>query len=576
MYVETVPNRSSPPAVLLRESYREGGAVKKRTLSNLSSWPAEQVEALRRVLKGEALVAPEQAFEIERSLPHGHVAAVLGALRKLGLERVLAREPSRERDLVIAMIVGRVLDPRSKLATARSIADETAASTLGDLLKIGDADEDQLYAAMDWLLPEQPRIEAALASRHLTDGTLALYDSTSTYFEGHNCPLAARGHSKDGQRNNPQIVIGLLCAADGCPVAVEVFAGNTGDPKTLAAQVEKLHKRFHLQRVVLVGDRGMITEARIRDDLRPVQGLDWITSLRSPAIRELVAKGYVQLSLFHERDLAEITHPDYPGERLIVCKNPFLAKERALKREELLRATESELSKVAAATSRAKRPLRGKDKIGIRLGKVLNRFKVAKHFTLEIDDASFRYARDAESIAAEARLDGIYAIRTNVPGTALDASKTVQAYKNLSAVERAFRSLKTVDLKVRPIFHWLADRVRAHVFLCMLAYYVEWHMRQALAPILFDDHDKAAAEKQRASIVAPAQRSPSAESKDRTKRTHDGLPVHSFQTLLRDLATLTRNRVRYLAHAAPTFVRLSTPTQLQQRAFDLLGVKIPL
>jgi len=573
MYVEVVPNRTSPPAILLRESYREGATVKKRTLANLTDWPREKIEGLRLVLKGEAVVAATDAFEIQRSLPHGHVAAVLGTLHKLGLDRLLSRESSRYRELVIAMIAARVLDPRSKLATARGLAAETAASTLGSRLGIEDVDEDDLYAAMDWLLPSQDRIEAGLARRHLKDSTLALYDVTSTYFEGRKCSLAARGHSRDGRRDKLQIVIGLLCSSDGCPVAIEVFAGNTGDPKTLGAQVKKLKERFEVKRIVLVGDRGMLTEARIREDVKP-EGLDWITALRAPAIKQLVEQRGIELSLFDEHDLAEITHPDYPGERLIVCKNPMLADERTRNREDLLRATEQQLKKVSEATTRTKRALKGKARIGLRVGKLIGRFKMAKHFKITIDDTSFRYERNQESITKEAQLDGIYVIRTSVEASVLDMSSTVAAYKGLSTVERAFRSLKTIDLKVRPIFHWMEERVRAHVFLCMLAYYVEWNMRRALAPLLFDDDDRATAHKMRASIVAPAERSPSAKRKDTTKRTDDGLPVHSFQTLLKDLATLTRNLVRYRVESAPSFEQLSSPTAVQQRAFDLLAVPI--
>ena len=572
MYIATVPNRSSPPAILLRESYREGKKVKTKTLSNLSHWPREKIDCLQRVLRGETLVAPSDAFEIQRSLPHGHVAATLGTLRRLGVETLLDRRPSRERSLAVAMVVARVIEPRSKLATARGIGEETAFSTLGEELQVDPASEDELYLAMDWLLARQARIENALAKRHLENGTLVLYDVSSTYFEGRTCPLAKLGHSRDGKKGKLQIVFGLLTNLEGCPCAVEVFPGNTGDPKTLPAQIKKLRERFQLERVILVGDRGMITEARLRQDIKGVEGLDWITALRAPAIAKLRDAGAIQLSFFDEKDLAEIDHPDYPGERLIVCRNPLLAAERTRKREELLAATERLLAKVQQATRRRRQPLRGKAEIGLRVGKSINRYKVGKHFRIRITEDSFHYERKAEKIKAEATLDGFYVIRTSVPSELLESESTVAAYKHLSTVERAFRSLKTVDLKVRPIFHRLEDRVRAHVFLCMLAYYVEWHMRRLLAPILFDDHDKEAAEAMRESIVAPAKRSSAAQQKVRAKRTEDDFPVHSFQTLLRDLATLTKNYVAVKIKDAPLLVQYSKPTRLQARAFETLKV----
>ena len=572
MYVDTVPNRKSPPAILLRESVREGATIRKRTLANLSSWPAAQVDALRRVLRGETLVPAGDAFETLRSQPHGHVAAVLGSLRRVGLEGLIGSKRSRERDLVVAMIVARILEPRSKLATARGLGSETLHSSLGGVLGVDHADEDELYEAMDWLLSRQSRIEAKLAARHLAEGTLSLYDVTSTYFEGRHCPLARLGHARGGKKNKLQIVFGLLTEAEGCPVAVEVFEGNTGDPDTVAAQVRKLRERFGLRRVVLVGDRGMITSARIREDLKTAPGLEWITALRAPAIRKLVDDGVLQLGLFDERDLAEITSPDYPGERLIVCKNPLLTEERRRKREDLLAATERELGKVVVATTRSKKRLRGQDQIGLRVGKVLGRFKMGKHFHITITDTGLHYERDEARIHREAALDGIYVIRTSVAAEALSSEDTVRSYKQLAAVERAFRALKSVDLKVRPIHHRKADRVRAHVLLCMLAYYVEWHMRRRLAPILFDDHDKQAGEAQRRSIVAPARRSPSAEAKARSKRTEEAEPVESFQTLLENLATIVKNTNRPRASQGPEFEVITTPTPYQQRALDLLGV----
>lgn len=577
MYIESVPNRSSPPAVLLRESYREGDKVKKRTLANLTHWPKGLVEGFRRLLRDETLVSPDDIFDIVRSLPHGHVAAVVGTLRRLQLDKFIGSRRSRERDLVVAMIAERILAPRSKLATARGLAEQTAADTLGRVLSLESVDEDELYEAMDWLLPRQSKIETALAARHLEEGTLALSDATSTWFEGRTCPLGKLGRPKaDGKKGRLQIVIGLLCAPDGCPVGVEVFEGNTSDSKTIASQIKKLRERFGINRVVLVGDRGMITQARIEQDLRPEDGMGWITALRAPAVKKLVKEGALQLSLFDERDLAEIHDPDRPDERLVVCRNPLLAEERARKREEMLQATERELDTIVARTQRPRRPLAGKDRIGLAVGKVVNHYKMAKHFKLEIGEDGFCYERDLEGIQSEAQLDGIYIIRTSVPESELDAEATVRAYKGLSAVERAFRSLKTVDLKIRPIHHRLEDRVRAHVLLCMLAYYVEWHMREALAPLLFDDDDKVNAEAARSSIVAPALRSASARSKALTKRTADGFPVHSFQTLLGDLATITSNTVRYRLDDAPTLQRTTIPTPLQQRALDLLDVRVEM
>jgi hypothetical protein len=573
MYIETVPNRNSRPAILLREGWREGRRTRKRTLANLTDWPAEKIQALQAVLKGNYPNMPAGAgFSIARTRPHGHVAAVLGSLQRLKLDRLLAPQRSPERDAVIAMIVARVLEPRSKLATARELCATTLSSTLGELLDLCDGDEELLYRAMDWLLPRQDKIERALAKRHLVEGTLALYDVSSTYFEGRCCPLARYGHSRDGKRDKLQITFGLLTNTDGCPIAVEVFAGNTADPTTLSSVIAKLRERFALKRMVLVGDRGMITSARIRAELTPADGLDWITALRAPQIQQLLQAGSLQLSLFDQRDLAEITDPAYPGERLIACRNPLMAAERARKRHDLLAATERQLQEIAAATQRERNPLRGKARIALRVGGVLGRYKMRKHFRLTIEETSFSFAHDDASIAREAALDGIYVIRTSVPPVALAADGAVAAYKRLAQVERAFRSLKSVDLKVRPIHHRLEDRVRAHILLCMLAYYVEWHMRQALAPILFDDDDPAAAQAERRSPVAPAQRSPRAQHKASTNLTDDGAPVHSFRTLLRDLATMAKNRILpKLDHPVP-FDLTTTPTALQQRAFDLLGV----
>ena len=573
MYIETVPNRNSRPAILLREGWREGRRTRKRTLANLTDWPAAQVEALRAVLKGNfQLLGPPPGFSIERTRPHGQVAAVLGTVRQLRLEPLLATQRCPERQAVVAMIAARILQPRSKLATARELRAATLASTLGELLELSDCDEELLYRAMDWLLPRQPRIERALAKRHLQDGTLALYDVSSTYFEGHCCPLARYGYSRDGQRDKLPITFGLLTNADGCPVAVEVFEGNTADPGTLSSVITKLRQRLALKRIVLVGDRGMLTSARIRDELVPAGGLDWITALRAPQIQQLLQGGTLQLSLFDQRELAEISDPAYPGERLVACRNPLMAEARARKRKELLAATEQALNQIATATQRPRNPLRGKARIALRVGGVLGRYKMRKHFNLTIEETGFSFTRDEQSIAREAALDGIYVVRTSVPAAALAAEQAVRTYKRLAEVERAFRSFKSVDLKVRPIHHRLEERVRAHLLLCMLASYVEWHMRQALAPILFDDDDPAAAEAARPSVVAPAQRSPRAQRKALTKLTADGTPLHSFHTLLSDLATVAKNRILPNTQDAVPFDLITTPTPLQQRAFDLLGV----
>lgn len=574
MYIEAVPNRNSPPAILLRESYRESGKVRKRTLCNLSDWPAAHIEGLRGVLKGGTVIpAGRDAFSVIRSLPHGHVAAALGTARRIGLDRILGPDGNRCRDLVLALLVGRILEPASKLAAARALSPATAASSLGEALGLGEVDEDELYTALDWLLERQPAIETALAKRHLSNGTLVLYDVSSSYLEGRCCPLAKRGYSRDGRKGTLQIIYGLLCAPDGCPVAIEVFDGNTADPMTLATQVEKLKQRFHLDHVVLVGDRGMITQARLTDDIKAA-GLDWITALRAPAIKALLETGALQLSLFDQRDMASITTPEFPGERLVVCRNPDLAAERARKRQDLLAATERDLARIRTAVLRKRDPLRGATNVALAVGAVLDKHKMAKHFDLVIADAAFSFTRKATEIAAEATTDGIYVVRTSLPAETLDDAATVRGYKSLALVERAFRCIKTVDLQVRPVYHWLADRVRAHVCLCMLAYYLEWHMRQRLAPMLFDDTDKQAAESMRASVVAQAQRSPAAVSKQTTGLTEDGLPVHSFRSLLADLATLARNTVITAITPNYPLTVVTRPTQIQKKAFDLLAVPV--
>src|SRR6266581_510684 len=534
MYVARIPNRGSPPAILLRESYREGGKVRNRTLANLSRWPEEKTDALSRVLKGlPPPAAPEGAFEIVRSLPHGHVAAVLGTLRALGLREVIDPLPSRSRDLVGAMVAAQVIDPCSKLACARGLRSQTASSSLGQVLSCSACDEDDLYEAMDWLYPRQPGIQDALAGRH-------------------------------------QIVYGLLATNQGIPIAVEVFNGNTGDPATLSSQVTKLKERFSLSHVCVVGDRGMLTKARLEHDVRPAE-LDFITALRAPQITALVQAEALQLSLFDQTDLLEIAHPDYPGERLVACKNPFLAAKRARKREELLAATQAELQKIAAAVTRQRRPLRGKDKIALRVGRVINRRKVAKHFVVDIGQESFSFRKDEPKIAAEAALDGIYVLRTSLEQEVLQAAGVVSSYKALANVERVFRGFNT-DLDIRPIRHRTAERVRTHVFLRMLCYYVTWHMNNRLAPMLFTDDDAAAAEAARTSPAAPARRSQKALNKIHTKRTADDQPVHSFTSLLADLATICLNKIEPTGHGLPPFNVITTPTPIQRRAFELLGV----
>jgi hypothetical protein len=570
MYIEAVPNRGSPPAILLRESFRENGRVRKRTLANLSDWPSPLVEGFRTLLKGGVAVAAE-GICIRRSLPHGHAAAVLGTIRAIGLDRLLGKPiDKRLVPLAIALIASRLISPASKLATARDLAADTAGSSLGRLLELGAVEESELYRALDWLGARQAAIETALARRHLKDGALVLYDVSSSWLEGRCCELARFGYSRDGKKGKLQIVYGLLCAADGCPVAVEVFEGNTADPMTLSTQIDKLKERFGLSRVVLVGDRGMITSARIRDELKPA-GLDWITALRAPQIRALLDTGAFQLSLFDERDLAEITAPEFPGERLVVCKNPLLAEERARKREDLLQATEAALAKLADQIARGTGP-RGTDRIARTIGRIENRYKLAKLFDIAVAEDGFTFGRNPARIADEARLDGFYVIRTSVEDKTLAAGSVVGAYKSLARVERAFRTLKTVDLHLRPIHHWLASRVRAHVFLCMLACHVEWHMRECLKPMLFDDDDPAGAARERASIVAPAQPSPAALRKRSSKLTANGGPVHSFHSLLRDLATCTINTVTTTLNQAYSFTLVATPTPIQAQAFTLLDV----
>jgi transposase len=562
---------------LLRHTYRDEGKVKHITVGNLSDLPVDLIDVIRKRLNGKSPTPPpteDDDFEIVRSLPHGHVAAVLGTLQAIGRDRLVTSKACREAQLVTAMIVLRIIAPGSKLANLTGMQSETAEHSLADELQLQDIETNELYEAMDWLLARQKRIETKLAKKHLREGTLVLYDVSSSYYTGRQSELIKMGYSRDGKPSQPQIVYGLLCAPDGCPVAIEVFSGNTADPATFTAQVNTIRKRFGLTRVVLVGDRGMITSKRIDEDLRDVEGLDWITALRNDSIKKLVEQKTIQLSFFDERDLAEVTSSDYPGERLIVCRNPLLAEERARKRQELLAAAEQKLAAVVQAVSRARQPLRGKDEIGLRIGRDLKNTKMKKHFELTIEEDSFSYRRLDEQIAQEAALDGLYVVRTSLSRETLTAEQTVSSYKDLSQVEWAFRSLKTMDLQVRPIYHWKDDRIRAHVFLCMLAYYVEWHMRGALSEVLFDDHEREAAEATRKSIVSPAPRSEAAKQKEHNRRTPDGFPVQSFQCLLKDLATLCKNRVRWSSRSEVEFERVTMPTALQRRVFELLGLSL--
>jgi len=550
---------------LLRRSYREGGKVKTETLANLSHLPAETIALIRASLAGKAFVEAGADWDVERSLPHGHVAAVWAMADRLGVAKLLG-PPGAERDLALALVVARVCRPASKLATTRWWATTTLAADLG----VAGASTDDVYRTMDWLGERQPDIEAALARRHLSPGGMVLYDLSSSWVEGRCCPLATRGLSRDGKAGKAQIEYGLTCDPEGRPVAVEVFAGNTADPSAFVSAAAAVRERFGLTDVVMVGDRGMITTARI-DALREVGGLGWISSLRAPAIKTLAESGALQLSLFDQTNLAEISHPDYPDERLVACRNPALAVERARKRQALLAATEADLAEVQAATTRHRRPLRGQDRIALRVGKVVNRHKVAKHFELTITDTSFAFSRKEEAIATEAALDGIYVIRASAAHTAtLDAPAIVEAYKNLAFVEADFRSLKTIDLDLRPIRHWTEQRVRAHVFICMLASYLVWHLRRAWAPLCFTDETKPP----RADPIAPARRSPAALAKASHQTSAEGEPIHTLGTLLDELATLTRNTILFTGGARVT--KLALPTPLQRHAFELIGAPIPI
>ena len=578
-HVETIPNRNSPPAILLRKAWREGKRIRKKTIANLTHLPANITDGIRRLLKGGIVVdSPLEACVVQRSLPHGHVAAVLGLCRQLGLPQLLNRTASRTRDLALAAVVARVLSPASKLATARQLSPDSAASSLGAVLGLGKVKGNEVLNMLDWLLKRQPWIERGLARRYLQQGTLVLYDMTSSYLEGRCCPLARFGYNRDRKHGKKQIAIGLLCNAEGCPIAVQVFEGHTADPGTVTAQITKLKKHFDVQRIALVGDRGMLTTARIRETVSPA-GLDWISALKTADLRRLLkplkdgSSAPLQPESLPADQVAEIVSPDFPGERLMVCLNPRLAKERARKREALLQDTGKILQGIADSVSRKGSKLRGCEQINRRVGRDANRRKVEKHFDIVVTDDELKFERKAEKIAAEARLDGIYIVRTSLDKDAIGTNEAVEAYKSLSRVERAFRNMKSSRLEVRPIYVYNADRVRAHVFLCALACHVEWHLRRQLAPLLFQDQDHEGARSNRASPVEPAQTSESAQRKSASKITAEGLPVHSLTTLLEDLGTQALNTMHLPNNPDNCFTVLTQATPVQSRAFELLEVE---
>ena len=563
MHIDIVPNRNSKPTILLRESYREEGKVRKRTLANLSKLSMDQVQLLRQVLKGEQLVRSDTLFDVVSSRQHGHVQAVRTAMKRLRFDNLLASRCTRERDLVVAMVVARILEPESKLATTRW----WHTTTLPDDLGVADATEDDLYQAMDWLVKRQGKIEKKLAARHLEEGGLVLYDLSSSYFEGVACPLAMRGYNRDKKKGKLQVNYGLLTDRRGCPVSISVFPGNSGDPKTLLPQVTKVKEQFKFDSLVLVGDRGMISQKQI-DKLSGIEGIDWITALRGGQISKLMQDGTINMSLFDERDLYEFTHRDFPGERLVVCRNPLMAERRVRTRQSLIEATVQELEKVRGMVKRGR--LKAKEKIGVRVGKVVNKYKVAKHFQLVIEEGQFSYHLLPEKVAEEAAMDGLYVIRTSLSKERMTGEEAVRSYKRLSTVERAFRSLKGIDLKVRPIYHHLEDRVRAHIFLCMLAYYVEWHMKEAWRELLFSDEGQEA--KLTRDPVAPAKRSAQALKKVHSRTLDNGTEAHSFHTLLLHLATIVRNTCQRKGGGAgePRFTMTTTPNAKQKRALELL------
>ncbi len=564
MHIHIIPNRGSPPTVLLRESVRSGGKIRKRTLANLSNLSMAQIEGIRAILKGQEVRPVAQLFEVTASRAHGHVEAVIQTMNRLGFAALVGSKPSPQRNLVLAMVAARILAPNTKLATTRW----WQTTTLAESFQVAQATEDDLYEAMDWLLEQQDRIQKKLAARHVQTGALALYDLSSSYFEGTSCPLARFGYNRDGKRGLLQVNYGLLTDRRGCPVAISVYDGNTSDPETLMPQVHRLKDEFGIDSFVIVGDRGMISQKAV-DEIKTQDGVAWISALKSGAIRALIEDKTLQPELFDERNLFEFTAPDYANERLIACRNPQLAKLRAHKRDDLLAATENALAKVQAMVETGK--LKGQDRIGVRAGRIINKYKVAKHFTLDIQDRAFGYKRRHENIAQEAALDGLYIIRTSVKAELMACDDCVRSYKLLTGAERAFRSLKTIDLKIRPIHHRLADRVRAHILLCMLAYYVEWHMREAWRPLMFADEDQDA--RKTRDPVAPARRSKAALRKVQSKRLDDGTPVHSFATLIADLASIVRNTCRtpWTGETSPSFEVMTTPSAFQHRAMNLIN-----
>jgi transposase len=574
MYIERVPNRNSPPAILLRESYREGDRVKKRTLANLSKLPDNVIDNMKLVLKGAKVSITEAIpnnFEVIRSLPHGHVMVILETLKKLGLDKIIGDKQSRIRNLVVAMIIARVINPQSKLATARGFNQETCSNSLGEILNLEKADEDELYDALDWLLNKQERIENKLASIHFESGALVLYDVTSTYLEGKGCELGKYGYNRDKKKGKTQIVCGLLCDKNGCPCAVEVFSGNTSDSTTLQGQIEKVRKRFGIKNVVWVTDRGILTSSKINELVKPVEGLDYISGLTKATIRKLAEVEAIQLGLFDELNLVEFESEDYPDERLIACRNPLVAVKNQKQREELLQIVEEQFELIIKATKREKRALKGADKIALRVGKVLNKYKINKYYNLEITDSGLTYERKQELIDQEMALDGVYILRTSVDKNVMDGVEVLKAYKSLPNVEEAFRCYKSIDLKVRPIYHYKGDRVRAHIFLCMLAYYIEWHLKQKLAPLLFEDEEID----DNSQDIIKARRSDTAVAKDRKKRNQENFRVHSFRTLMEDLGTICLNTVECnLESGKYVFPKITRPTALQQKALDLLGISL--
>ena len=557
---------------LIRQNYRENGKVKHKTIANITHLPPDLIETIRKRLK-EGKPISEEGFSIIRSLPHGHVEAILQTIKRIGLDNIIGSKRSKSRDIILGLIIQRLIRPDSKLGSLRNFKDSTATNSVGSELELDSLTRSQLYTALDWLEQRQKRIEKKLAGHHLKAGTIVLYDISGSYYTGKETDLVQYGYNRDKKRGYPQIVYGLICNSEGCPVAVEVFSGDTTDSETLSSQIEKVRRRFGIKQVVWVGDRGMITGKLIQNELRGNQDIDWITALRAPQIKKLVREQPIQLSLFDERNLVEIEAKDYPGERLVVCRNPLLAEQRRLQREDLLKATREELDKIVEATHRRRKPLRGKDAIGVKVGKVIDKYKMGKHISYSIEEDGFTYEINQESVSEEQTLDGVYVIRTSLAQKAYSAENVVETYKSLSQVERAFRSMKTTRLQIRPIYHWTENRIRAHVFLCMLAYYVEWHINQKLAPYLYSDDQKEKGKQKRDSVIDPAQKSDAAIEKTVTHQAEDGTPVNSMDTIIDFLGTICKNKMQYDNHDEP-FYTITQPTKEQQKILDLLEVKL--